>query len=119
MQRDMDLVRQILLKVEEHPTGFAPNKIKIDGYTSEQIGYHAYIMGEAGLLNVIDVTTNDSSGPEAMIQSMTWNGHEFLEAAREPGRWKDAKNVVNKAGGASFEVFKAVLIELAKKAVGL
>src|SRR5688500_16315619 len=114
MQRDMDLVRQILLAVEDHPNGFAPNDITIAGYTSEQISYHAHLMGEAGLLNVIDITTNDSTGPEGMIRSMTWLGHEFIEAAREPSRWNQAKQVLHKAGGASFQVWTAVLTQLVK-----
>ena len=54
MKRDMDLIRAMLLAVEEHPSGFAP-KIELQGYTQEQINYHAYLLGEAGLANVADV----------------------------------------------------------------
>ena len=56
MHRDMDLVRQILLKMDEHPNGFAPPKIEVPGYTDEQIGYHVALMGEAGLMKCVDVT---------------------------------------------------------------
>jgi hypothetical protein len=119
VQRDMDLVRQILLALEQHSNGFPPDELKIDGYTEEQIGYHAYIMGQAGLIEVADVTTMSSSGPEAMIKNMTWHGHEFIEAAREPTRWSEAKQVVEKVGGASFEVWTKVLTALVKKSLDL
>jgi hypothetical protein len=48
MKRDMDLVRKILLQIEEHPHGFAPNYLAIEDYTQEQIGFHVLLMGEAG-----------------------------------------------------------------------
>ena len=67
MKRDMDLVRAILLEVEKHSDGFAPCELEIDGYTPEQIAYHAYIMGEAGLVHAIDTTHTGSSSPEAKI----------------------------------------------------
>ena len=119
MQRDMDLVREILLALERHPSGFSPDDLQIDGYTHEQIAYHAYIMGQAGLIEVADTTTMDSPGPEAMINNMTWAGHEFLEAAREPKRWAEAKAVMHKAGGASFQVWTAVLTDIVKKTLGV
>jgi hypothetical protein len=46
----MDLVREIHLALEQHPHGFAPDELRIDGFTEEQVGYHAYIMGQAGLI---------------------------------------------------------------------
>jgi hypothetical protein len=119
MQRDMDLVRQILLALEQHPSGFAPDDLQIDGYTRDQIAYHAYIMGQAGLIEVADTTTMDSSGPEAMINNMAWAGHEFLEAAREPKRWAEAKAVLHKAGGASFQVWTTVLTDIIRKNLGV
>jgi hypothetical protein len=119
MKRDMDLVRTLLLEVEKHPAGFAPGEMKIEGYTSEQIGYHAHIMGQAGLVKAIDTTHMGSPGPEAVISSLTWQGHEFLDAAREPTRWQQAKDVVAKAGDASIQVWIAVLTDLVKKNLGL
>jgi hypothetical protein len=119
MTRDMDLVREILLAVERHPHGFAPDNLNIDGYNDDQIAYHAYIMGQAGLIEVADSTNLGSSGPEALIKNMTWEGHEFLDAAREPKRWAEAKTVLHKAGGASFKIWTAVLTELVKKGLGI
>ena len=34
MQRDMDLIREILLRLEAHPHGFAP-ALEIEGYTDD------------------------------------------------------------------------------------
>jgi hypothetical protein len=40
MKRDMDLVRQILMVMEDHEHGFAPHPFEVPGYTEEVVGYH-------------------------------------------------------------------------------
>ena len=114
MKRDMDLVRKILFAMEDYETGFVNREIKIDGYSEEEVGYHVYIMDEAGLLVRIDATHRGSSSPEAIPSRLTWAGYDFLDACRDEGRWNKAKGVINNIGGASFEVVKTVLVELMK-----
>ena len=115
----MDLVRAILFAVEAHSSGFAPRQIEIKGYTGEQIAYHAYIMADAKLVHATDTTHMQSSSPEAHITKLTWAGHEFLDAAREPTRWEQAKEIVKKAGGASIAIWKDILTDLLKKNLGI
>lgn len=119
MKRDMDLVRAILLAVEAHERGFAPSDLRIEGYTHEQIAYHAFIMDEAGLVAASDDINRGSRSPEATVRRLTWKGHEFLDAARPPDRWEKAKAALAKVGGASFQILVAVLGDLAKKGLGL
>ena len=118
MKRDMDLIREMLLMVEAHPSGFAP-KIEIPGYTQEQIDYHAVLLGEAGLAEVIDTTTFGSKSPEAIIRRLTWAGYEFLDSARESKVWNQAKDVISKVGGASIQIWVAILTQLIKRELGL
>jgi len=45
MQRDMDLIRQILFKMEEHSEGSLLQCSEIQGdYAPEQIGYHIWLL---------------------------------------------------------------------------
>lgn len=112
MRRDMDLVRKILMAIEAEPSGYAPQELKIEGYTKEQIGYHVLIMIEAGLIEGQEVTTLGSATPVGMATRMTWDGHEFLDACRENSRWRKAKDVANQVGGVTLEVFKQVLTKI-------
>ena len=120
MKRDLDLVRKILLVCEEHPNGFAPQELHIEGYTDDQIGYHVHLAGNAGLLKVADVTHLGSQSPCAIPLSMTWSGHEFLDDSKNETVWEKAKKSV---GSSSFDVLKAVLVglgtEVGMKAAGL
>jgi len=118
MKRDMDLIRAILLAVESDPHGIAP-KIEIPDYTEEQIGYHAFLLGEAGLAEVRDVTSYSGKSPEAQVTRLTWAGHEFLDSARDNHIWNQAKDIIGKVGSASMQIWIAVLTQLAQKKLGL
>lgn len=119
MKRDMDLVRKILLALEEHEEGFAPPDFHVRGYSEDQVGYHVHLMIQGGLLLGCDTTHLGSTSPTASATSMTWLGHDFLDAARDKNVWHQAKAIVEKLGSAAFEVWKAVLIEVTKRSLGL
>ncbi|MCR4416086.1 MAG: DUF2513 domain-containing protein [Thermoguttaceae bacterium] len=53
MKRDMELVRQILLAVEGHPSAVEPCELRIPGFSEEQIAYHTQLLHEAGFLEGI------------------------------------------------------------------
>lgn len=120
MKRDLELIRKILLMVESSPTGYAPDEIIVEGYTAEQIGYHAYLMIQAGLVEGSDVTNMESPGPEWRINNLTWWGHEFAEAARDESRWKKAMGIIKEKGGSiTMDVLKDLLTSLMKGAFGI
>jgi len=120
VKRNMDLVRKLVLAVEENPTGFAPKDLGIEGYNKEEIGYHLYIMLEAGLIRGTDVTTHGSKSPEAIATGLTWAGHEFADAARDPDRWEKAMQLTKeKAGSVTLDVLTKLLTSLMSSALGL
>jgi hypothetical protein len=120
MQRDMDLIRQLLFKMENHSGGFAPKDYAVEGYTADQVGYHIWLLGQAGLMKVADVTSLASSGPVAIPVNLTWEGHDFIAAARSDTIWSHAMEKAKSMGGAlSLAVFKQLLESLAKTHLGL
>lgn len=120
MKRDMELIRKLVLALEDAPTGYAPDKLNIEGYTSEQIGYHAYLMIDAGLATGNDASEFGSTSPEAMLTNLTWDGHEFAEAVRDESRWKNAMGIVREKGGSvTISVLTQILTGLMKGAFGL
>src|SRR5438552_13524695 len=109
MQRNMDLVRKILVKLETSPDGWAPKDFGIESFSPQEIGYHAHIMQQEGLIEAVDVTTMHSPGPEAVPTKLTWKGHEFLDLSRDQDRWNRAKAIVDKVGGAPIHIWMKVL----------
>ena len=119
MKRDLDLIRKMLLAIEEAPSGWAP-ELKIEGYSETQVGYHAYLMIDAGLARGSDASAMGSEAPEGMITSLMWAGHEFAEAARDEKLWKKAMGLVAEKGGSiTLDVMKDLLISLMRRALGL
>lgn len=119
MKRDMELVREILIFIDEYPHGFLPRSIRIEGYSDEKIGYHCYLMEQAGLIHARDQTTQADLSPNWVATSMAWKGHEFLDDARDQNSWRQAKEVVGKLGDASFAVWSNVLSKIVMSNLGV
>jgi len=120
MKRDMELIRKMLIAIEDNPTGWAPDPFRVEGYSDDVISYHSYLLADAGLARGYDVTSRESCAPEYRILNLTWAGHEFCQAAREDTRWKKAMGVVAEKGGSvTFEVLKELLVLLMRGAFGL
>jgi hypothetical protein len=115
----MDLVRTILLRIENSPSGWAAQPFGIEGFTREQVGYHAHIMKEDGLIEGVDVTSSQSQGPEAIPTALAWKGHEFLDLARDQKRWNQAKALIGKIGSAPISVWMKILNDLVLKELGV
>jgi len=113
MKRDMDLIREILFKLEQH------NDLnRIEGYSEKEISYHVCLLEGAGLVTheiYTNIFLNDSMLDGIRI---TWTGHEFLDSSRSGSIWEKAKKIaMEKTGALSFEVLKTVLVQLGKDAV--
>lgn len=116
MKRDMNLARRILLEVEKWPPEGGGGQIDVQGYDQQTISYHIMLLSEAGLLK-----GRDASGVGDIcwfVDRLTWEGHEFVEAARDDTRWKKAISTISEKGGSFvFDVIKQLLVDLIKQAV--
>jgi Hypothetical protein (DUF2513) len=70
MERDMDLIREILIQMANHDHGFAP-KLEISGHADEEVGFHIWLMSDAKLIKAIDVTMHGAAGPSAIPLHLT------------------------------------------------
>ncbi|MEP1152382.1 MAG: DUF2513 domain-containing protein [Balneola sp.] len=114
MKRDFELIKKILLKTEENPSPSNWIELTIDGSSDKEIYYHVKLLREAGLLNAVDLTT--SNGFCWLPRSLTWEGHNFLDNARNDTVWKKSLKLVKEKGGSvSFNVFQNLLQNQATK----
>jgi hypothetical protein len=100
MKRDMDLARKILLAVEEKDDYVIPIVPDIDGYDKKQIYYHIQLLDQAGLVESKSSSTYDK-GTSWYVKSLTFPGHDFLDASRNDTIWNKAKES-NKSTGLSL-----------------
>ena len=115
MKRDLDLCLEILRHVEagsgEQHSGWGI--AKVIGKDANEVSYNCILLLDAGLLGGQERTT--SSRTDAMVSRLTWQGHEFLDAARDPTHWEKAKDVAHRSSG-GFEIVRSVLSSLAAEA---
>ncbi len=98
MKLETDLVREVLLGIEEFPSFGPLIDLEIENYSDEQITYHVMLLNEAGLIEALDLSSHD--GVCWKPRRLTYSGHEFLNAARSDTVWSKAKAVVLKSTGA-------------------
>jgi hypothetical protein len=118
MQRDMDLIRDILMTVGS-PSWPAPGcreSLFPEGRDRAEVEYHLKLAVEAGLLEG-EVTRSSGSGYHTFVEGLTWRGHDFLDAARTEFIWDEVKDEIKAKGlaSASFEVLKRLLDKAIRK----
>jgi hypothetical protein len=124
MTRDMELVRSILLLVESSDVPPSMDDVlgQLPERKSEEVAYHLKMMIEqVGFLNAISVGAIE--GDSWIDLELTWSGHEFLEAVRDPEVWRRTKEGAQKAGNAGlgfmWELAKAYAKHVAKERLGI
>lgn len=113
MKRDMDLCRKILIEVEKLSFDISMIEMRIEGYSMEEVNYHLIILGDAGLL-ALDYVRGGRKDYIWKSIRLTWEGHEFLDSARDNGRWEKAKGAMSQAGGFALDVMKQLLVQYLK-----
>ena len=79
MKRNPDLIRSILQNIESLPGGLVRELLDVDGFSEEQIGYHCYLIVDAGLADGSDGTSLADTSPNWSIHCLTAAGHDFLD----------------------------------------
>ncbi len=118
MKRDIDLIKELLILIEKSANELSTQIIELDGFTENEIFYNVGLLISAGLVSGKETSTKDSRSYHFL--SLTWEGHDFLDAIRTNVGWKAIKKEVKKQGTSlPFSVLKAIAIEAVKGVVGL
>jgi hypothetical protein len=132
MQRDMELIRDLLLGIEQDKrldgTCFilpdATDNLGVIGvtknYSDREIAYHIELLIEAGL---VEGSKRPKFGMPNIVMpnivKLTWQGHEFLDSVRDPGIWVKTKERIGGLKGVAFSVIGELAKAELKKHLGL
>lgn len=122
MKRDMDLIRDILIRIEDDP--------KMDGtrefyfqtaeemgfpnHSSDEVAYHFSLLVEEGF-----VDGAASAFLPIIVRRLTWRGHEFLANVKDAGIWGKTKARVKDLPSVAITVVAAIAEAEIKKHLGL
>lgn len=96
MKRDMELIRKILLAVQDGN----PNS-PIEGYSEDELKYHRALAIEADLVegSTLKDGTKLTEVPAAVVvKKLTWAGHDFIDAIASDSNWQKVKDFLKDAG---------------------
>lgn len=118
MKLDIDLMREILLQIEEEHQG--PDwELPISSMDYSRF-YVAEKLAEKGLIRAHTLPdTEDDSVQWMVIERMTVSGHEFLESIRDPKAWKAVKAIASKIGNSGIGILMDIAQNCAKEQLGL
>lgn len=112
MRLDADLVREIMLELEKTPPNRSAAEIVLEPWDHDMVLEHIEVMDEGGLLEArLEYAVRGSHRIRAAhIARLTWQGHEFLDNARNEQAWNSARSQVARHGGSvSLGVLKQLL----------
>ncbi|HKP05207.1 MAG TPA: DUF2513 domain-containing protein [Chthoniobacterales bacterium] len=115
MKRDMNLIRSLLLLYEgEEP------KPDLSEWTEDQQVYHSALLVEAKLVDGSILPDHTGYPRGTAVLRLTWDGHEFLDAARNESAWKSIRKKAVTAGvSLTFPVLKTLLTHYIKEKLGI
>ena len=98
MKRDMDLVREILLEIEEQYISTVTYDLEIEGYDMATVAYHCKILHEAGLISAYKAQYAGDDIWSFGVGSLTWEGNDYLDKVRDNSTWNKTKNIIKEKG---------------------
>ncbi len=113
MKLDKNLVRELMIYYEDNLDNenvINSENITIPEYTEEQINYTTQKLIEGGYLNGSKVKGYNF----CLVMSLTWNGHEFIDNARDITMWDVLCAGIAPFGSVSIGVITQLLTEICK-----
>lgn len=119
MKRDMDLIRELLLRLESLPVrpggvvliSGRDQELAVEGRSPDEVDYHLSLIKEASF---IECPGSGSLDGRISFRRLTWHGHEFLDAIRDPEIWRKTKDSAKKAGSTAIDFMWSVAKDIAK-----
>lgn len=116
MKRNMDLIRALLLEIEEKHDGSGRSvKITGTGNSEVEVVEHLFMLTEAEMIESRDASHMQGRG--IIVLRMTWKGHEYLDNIRDPEIWEKTKSGAEKIGGFSLDIVSALAKGFIKKKI--
>lgn len=114
MKRDWDIVREILLHLEETSADDCLRLSSFPPERAQEISYHVELLVEAGLIHGQMAKTLGPGPYDFFVERLTWDGHEFLDSIRSETVWQKTKSSFTSKGlSMTFELVKTVAVDLA------
>lgn len=94
----MELVRLVLLAIEDEYRSTALFNLRVDGYDMETVAYHCKMLDEAGFVSGYNAQYASDGLHAFSVGPLTWEGNEFLDRIRDDSIWEKTKSAIRNNG---------------------
>ena len=132
MQRDMELIRRLLLEIESAEA----SELKANCFPDvdqETVAYHFRLLDDAGFIPQMAGSRVVSNGPRTMnsrvsstsggwsiiAPELSWEGCEFLDKVRDDSVWKAVRDKAKKYKSVPLSILGSLATAVLKQGLGL
>ena len=126
MKRDLDLIRAIMLTLEEnmeYGKNFQSAKLfeimKGESLTLEKLAYHIGLLVEGRFIQVKELKFKSGEPTVYLINTITSQGQDFIDTIRQDTTWNKIKEQAYAIGGFSLSLLVDIGKEYLKKQIGI
>lgn len=126
MKRDLDLIREIMLVLEdkmEYGKNFKSAQfieIMQDKTLSvEKLAYHLGLLVECGFLKAKEYKYISGEPTDYLINTITSQGQDFIDTIRQDTTWNKIKEKASSIGGFTLPLLVDIGTEYLKKQIGI
>ena len=108
MKRDLELMQDILIRIESAESEMKTSHIVVPEHTEKEIAEHVCLLIESGYIaSAINVTTMSTDYPVYVVKGLTLSGHDYLAELQSSKAWSWVKLKISDAISIS-SVFKLI-----------
>ena len=122
MKRDMEIIRKVMIAIEEQYKDVALYELKVTDLDMKTIAYHCKILHDGGFISDYVAQFASDELYSFGVGSLTWRGHEFLDKIRDETIWEKTKSTIENKGlpmviDVVKDVATAIIGEMTKSAI--
>lgn len=118
----MNLIREILLRIEATENRWDDPDLTIEGYPGKEVDYNLDLLINEQLVNGNGQWTSGNNY-FVSISGLTWSGHDFLDSVREDAVWEAATQKAQSAGhklaNLTIDIVKGIATSIIRERLGL
>lgn len=121
IKRDLDLIRDILFKIEE----ISPKRTYCDDFINsennfEKVSYHLELLNDANFIICSKIAIMCSLSYDFTVYRLTSSGHDYLDSVRDPVIYnKTKKKLGTFAKGIALPIVQSVSESFIKAQLGI
>ena len=126
MKRDLDLIREIMLVLEdkmEYDKNFQSahliEVIQDKTLSAEKLAYHVGLLVENDFIKAKEYKYQSGEPTDYLINTITSQGQDFIDTIRQDTTWNKIKEKTSNIGGFTLSLLVDIGKEYLKKQIGI